>query len=123
VPFPQEIALASRNPGKIREILDICADWPVRWITATDRPGSWPRVEETGESYLDNALLKAKAVAEAVGVPSLSDDSGIETTCTSSSQRSSEFRNPRARPGTDAWQRSRFPKAPPCGRREPAKAD
>jgi XTP/dITP diphosphohydrolase len=76
---PLELALATKNPGKIREILQICADWPVRWIVATDPTAiAWPDVEETGETYLDNALLKARAVAAAVGLPAVADDSGIE---------------------------------------------
>ena len=55
---PPRLALATKNLGKIREILRICAAWPVEWLTA-DAPGSspWPDVQETGESYLDNALL------------------------------------------------------------------
>jgi XTP/dITP diphosphohydrolase len=76
--LPEAIAIASRNPGKIGEILAICADWPVRWITAEHHPSSWPTVEETGETYLDNALLKANAVADALSLPAISDDSGIE---------------------------------------------
>jgi XTP/dITP diphosphohydrolase len=76
--FPPVVAIASRNPGKIREILSVCADWPVRWLTADDDPAAWPDVQETGETYADNARLKAHAVSEALGVPALSDDSGIE---------------------------------------------
>jgi XTP/dITP diphosphohydrolase len=84
VGFPTELALATRNPGKIREITQICSDWPVHWLlwdSSNDRWGeaaSWPDVEESGESYLDNARLKARAVAEALGVPAVADDSGIE---------------------------------------------
>jgi len=78
VSFPDRIAIASRNPGKIREILSICADWPVEWITADEHEGPWPNVEETGASYLENALLKARTVADSVGVPAMADDSGIE---------------------------------------------
>jgi XTP/dITP diphosphohydrolase len=78
VRLPEAIALASRNPGKITEILAICADWPVRWISALDGPGAWPDIEETGRTYLDNALLKARGVAEALHVPAVADDSGIE---------------------------------------------
>jgi len=78
VSFPVRIAIASRNPGKIREIRSICADWPVEWITADAHEGPWPNVEETGASYLENALLKARAVADSVGVPAMADDSGIE---------------------------------------------
>ena len=74
--FPERLIIASRNPGKVREILAICADWPVRWGTHED--ASWPDVEETGASYLENALLKARAVAAATGEAALADDSGIE---------------------------------------------
>ena len=70
------MVIASRNPGKIREILAICADWPVQWVTHEDV--SWPDVEETGAAYLENALLKARAVASATGEAALADDSGIE---------------------------------------------
>ena len=59
----------SRNPHKMREILEICADWPVEWVTAERRRRAWPDVEETGETYLENALLKARAVARALGAP------------------------------------------------------
>jgi XTP/dITP diphosphohydrolase len=78
VTFPARLAIASRNPGKIREILAICADWPVEWLTAADEPDAWADVEETGQTYLENAALKARAVAAATGVPALADDSGIE---------------------------------------------
>jgi XTP/dITP diphosphohydrolase len=75
VTFPDRLAIASRNPGKIREILAICAEWPVEWLTADER---WPEVEETGATYLENALLKARAVSRALDVPAVADDSGIE---------------------------------------------
>jgi XTP/dITP diphosphohydrolase len=79
VGFPPELALATKNPGKVREILEICREWPVRWRTAAD-PGAapGPEVAETGATYLDNALLKARAAAEATGVTAVADDSGIE---------------------------------------------
>ena len=76
--FPDTIAVASRNEDKLREIERICADWPVRWLTVRDHDAPWPDVEETGASYLDNARLKARAVAGALGVPAVADDSGIE---------------------------------------------
>ena len=99
--LPPRIAIASRNPGKIREILAICADWPVEWLTPEDRPGEWPDVEETGETYLDNALLKATAVAEATGVPAVADDSGIEVDALGGAPgpRSARFAGPGATDG------------------------
>ena len=72
--FPSRLVIASRNPGKVREILRICFDWPVAWVT----DAAWPDVEETGDTYLDNALAKARAVAAATGEAALADDSGIE---------------------------------------------
>ena len=76
--FPAELAIASRNRGKILEIQRVCANWPVRWVTALEDDGGWPDVDETGETYLENALLKARAVAEALKVPCIADDSGLE---------------------------------------------
>lgn len=77
--FPPTIALATRNAHKLRELGRICADWPVAWLTVDNHdPAAFPDVEETGETYLVNALLKARAVAAALGVPALADDSGIE---------------------------------------------
>jgi XTP/dITP diphosphohydrolase len=78
VAFPTRIAIASRNAHKLREIGRICADWPVEWLTVDNHEGPWPDVEETGSTYLDNALLKARAGAAALGEPALADDSGIE---------------------------------------------
>ncbi|HEY7477463.1 MAG TPA: RdgB/HAM1 family non-canonical purine NTP pyrophosphatase [Actinomycetota bacterium] len=77
--LPARIALATRNTHKIREILRIAKDWPVAWATVQDHdPAAFPDVDESGETYLDNATLKARAVAEASGLPALADDSGIE---------------------------------------------
>ncbi len=70
--------MASRNAHKLREIERICSDWPTRWVTVQTDAREWPEVEETGETYLENALLKARAIAGALGTPALADDSGIE---------------------------------------------
>ncbi len=75
--LPLRIALATRNEHKLIEITRICADWPVQWVTIRD-PNRFPDVEETGETYLDNAALKTRAVADALGIPAIADDSGIE---------------------------------------------
>jgi XTP/dITP diphosphohydrolase len=51
----------------------------VQWLLGTDRAAqAWPEVEETGQTYLENALLKARSAAAASGVPAVADDSGIE---------------------------------------------
>jgi XTP/dITP diphosphohydrolase len=76
--FPERLAIASRNTHKLREIGRICADWPVSWLTIANHDGPWPDVEEPHETYLENAMAKARAVALALGVPAIADDSGIE---------------------------------------------
>ena len=76
--LPERLAIASANPHKLREILRICADWPVEWITSQNHEGPWPEVEEPHDTYLENALEKARTVAAALGVPAVADDSGIE---------------------------------------------
>ena len=77
--FPDRLAIASRNEHKLRELARICADWPVTWLTVeTHDPAAFPDVEETGDTYFANAMLKAHATAKALGVPSIADDSGLE---------------------------------------------
>jgi XTP/dITP diphosphohydrolase len=76
--LPRRIAIASRNPHKLREIVRICAGWPVTWLTIENHEGPWPEVDEPFDTYLENALVKARSVAAALGEPALADDSGIE---------------------------------------------
>lgn len=76
--FPGRLAIASRNEHKLRELRAICADWPVEWVTVQTHSGEWPDVEEPHDTYLHNAFEKAHAVAQALGVPAVADDSGIE---------------------------------------------
>ena len=78
MPFPARIAIATRNAHKLREIGRICADWPVVWLTEDRHEGRWPEVEEPHDSYLENALAKAREVSASLGVPAVADDSGIE---------------------------------------------
>jgi XTP/dITP diphosphohydrolase len=78
VPFPERLAIASKNPHKLRELGRICRDWPVEWLTVQNHPGPWPDVDEPHDTYLHNALEKARAAAEVLGVPAIADDSGIE---------------------------------------------
>ena len=71
------VVIASTNPGKIAEVRQIMAGLPLVLVTR-DEVGGWPEIEETGDTYLANALLKAHAVSAITGLPALADDSGIE---------------------------------------------
>ena len=73
------VALASRNPGKLREIRTILAEagLPLEVLSADEFPG-WEAPDETEPDYAGNALLKARSLASFAGVATLADDSGIE---------------------------------------------
>jgi XTP/dITP diphosphohydrolase len=66
--------VATANPDKAREIDDILGTS----VTLLPRPSSVPDVEETGETLLDNARLKARALVVATGEPAIADDTGLE---------------------------------------------
>ena len=70
------IVLASGNQGKLREIQAVLADWA--YTLRPQSEYSVSDVEETGLSFVENALLKARHAAQATGLPAIADDSGIE---------------------------------------------
>ena len=73
------LVLATRNKGKIvefRRILDSLAPGEIDLIGVDQFP-DLADVEETGKSFEENALLKARYTAAATGLPSISDDSGL----------------------------------------------
>ncbi len=72
-----KIVMATRNRGKAIELKKLLADFSVEILTLADLSGM-PEVEETGATFRENALLKAKAAAEFAHLPSLADDSGLE---------------------------------------------
>ncbi len=69
------IVLATRNRGKITEIKALLPG--VRFETAASFPGC-PEPEESGRTFEENALIKARAVARYTGRTALADDSGLE---------------------------------------------
>jgi XTP/dITP diphosphohydrolase len=74
------IILATRNPGKLREIRTILSDVAVDIEGPDGLPGIGPvpEIEETGATLEENALIKARTVFRITGIPSISDDSGLE---------------------------------------------
>ena len=68
------LVVATKNPGKIRELRALLGDLPVELVSADDMP----EVEETGTTFAENAVLKARAAAEWSGSWAIADDSGIE---------------------------------------------
>lgn len=69
--------VASKNIGKIREFKRIFSKFGVGIVTENDLDESLPEVDENGKTFLDNALIKARAGAKFTGLPTVADDSGI----------------------------------------------
>ena len=69
-----DLVLATANPDKVREIVGILGSR----FTLLPRPDGVPDVDETGETLLDNARLKARALADATNQAAVADDTGLE---------------------------------------------
>ena len=72
-----KLVVATRNAGKRRELEALLAPLGYELLTL-DEAGVGGEVEETGDTFVDNAELKARAALEATGLSVLADDSGLE---------------------------------------------
>ncbi|MDH5512896.1 MAG: non-canonical purine NTP pyrophosphatase, partial [Gammaproteobacteria bacterium] len=70
------VVLASSNPGKLREINQMLSG--LKLIVVPQSDYNVPDAEETGLSFVENALLKARNATRHTGLPAIADDSGIE---------------------------------------------
>lgn len=68
--------LATHNPGKLREMAAILSQYGVEVVSPAD-VGITVDVEETGTTFAENAMLKAKAICAAADLPAIADDSGL----------------------------------------------
>ena len=75
-PDPLVVLLASGNAGKLRELAGILA--PLGLQLQSQAEFDVPEVDETGLSFVENAILKARAAARHSGHPAIADDSGLE---------------------------------------------
>ena len=73
-----QIVLASNNPGKVREIGQILADLALEVLPQS--AFNIEEIEETGLSFVENAILKARHAAAESGLPAIADDSGVVKT-------------------------------------------
>lgn len=72
----QTVVLASANAGKLREINQLLVDVDIRAVPQSQF--QVPTAEETGLSFVENAILKARHAARYAKLPAIADDSGIE---------------------------------------------
>lgn len=73
----REFILATKNLGKLREFNHAFENTGIRFVSLLEMPSA-PDIEETGTTYEENALIKARAIATLTGKPTVADDSGIE---------------------------------------------
>ena len=72
----EKFVLATHNPGKLKEMGAILAQFGVEVVSPRDL-GLTVDVEETGTTFAENAMLKAKAICAAAKLPAIADDSGL----------------------------------------------
>ncbi|MBI2360978.1 MAG: XTP/dITP diphosphatase [Deltaproteobacteria bacterium] len=72
-----ELLVGTTNPGKLAEIRAHLGTLPIH-IVPLGKLASWPEVAEDGKSFEENALKKARTLADFTGMPTLADDSGLE---------------------------------------------
>lgn len=72
----KKVVLASGNKGKVREINEILAGLEIEVVPQTEF--DVPEAEETGLTFVENAILKARNAAQHTGLPAIADDSGLE---------------------------------------------
>lgn len=93
-----KMVLASGNKNKYREMRAVLEQIGIELLYGGDFENP-PEVDETGDTYEENALLKARAWMEFTGLPSIADDSGIEVAALGGAPG---VRSARAVPGSDA---------------------
>ena len=74
--IPNRLVLATGNAGKLREMREILGPWQVDVRSLAEFTAS--AADETGLTFVENALLKARFAAQAAGLPAIADDSGLE---------------------------------------------
>jgi len=71
----QKVVLATGNPGKVRELADLLSAFGLDIVAQTDL--AVESAEETGLTFIENAILKARHAAQITGLPAIADDSGL----------------------------------------------
>ena len=74
-PIGDKLVIATHNPGKLREIAALLEPLGIECVGAEEL--GLPEPEEIGNSFADNADLKAREAADLSGLPALADDSGL----------------------------------------------
>ncbi|MEZ2576960.1 MULTISPECIES: XTP/dITP diphosphatase [Buttiauxella] len=71
----QKVVLATGNAGKVRELADLLSNFGLDVVAQTEL--GVESAEETGLTFIENAILKARHAAQITGLPAIADDSGL----------------------------------------------
>ena len=74
--YSDSLVIATKNKGKIKEIKDLLKGFPIA-VKSLEDFGPIPDVEETGQTFDENAYIKASVTSRILGLPTLADDSGL----------------------------------------------
>lgn len=74
----KKIVIATKNKGKVREMMNAFADLPVELVSLGDLDREYPEAVEDGATFQENSLIKARFYQQQTGLPCLADDSGLE---------------------------------------------
>lgn len=74
----ENIVLASGNQGKVKEIQQLLS--PLGWHVTPQTEWGFEEAEETGLTFVENAIIKARHASQLTGLPALADDSGLAVT-------------------------------------------
>lgn len=72
----KKLVLATGNQGKVKEMADLLSDFGFEVSAQSDY--NVPDVAETGTTFIENAIIKARHAAKITGLPAIADDSGLE---------------------------------------------
>ncbi|STW10617.1 Nucleoside 5-triphosphatase RdgB [Klebsiella pneumoniae subsp. rhinoscleromatis] len=75
----QKVVLATGNAGKVRELASLLEDFGLDIVAQTEL--GVDSAEETGLTFIENAILKARHAAQITGLPAIADDSGLAVRC------------------------------------------
>ena len=73
-----KIVIATKNQGKVREMLNAFQGLPVELVSLADLPEKYPEPLEDGDTFAANSLIKAEYYQKQTGLACLADDSGLE---------------------------------------------
>lgn len=96
-----DVVLASSNAGKMAEIRDLLNNLPIKLISQSELGIS--DADETGTTFIENAIIKARHAAKQSGLPALSDDSGLAIDALGGAP--GVYSSRYAGPGATDWQR------------------